>query len=407
MELSGIRYLDQLDVGERSVFVRVDFNVPLAEGAIADDSRIVAALPTIERLRAGGARIVLGSHLGRPKGVRDPSTSMLPVGARLAELLRTEVVVPEDCVGDGVRAVVRDLPPGGICLLENLRWYEAETAGDPVFASELADLADLYVNDAFGTAHRAHASTYTMVRHFAENQRAAGLLVQKELTYLGPLTGKPEAPFVGILGGSKVSDKIKVIDALLGRLDTLLIGGAMAYTFLRARGIPIGESRVENDKLELAEKLLRKAEGRGTRVLLPVDHVVAASIDADAGTTTEGEAIAAGLAGFDIGPKTVARYREVIENAATIFWNGPLGVFERAPFSAGTFAVANACADVEATVVIGGGDSAAAVAAAGRSGDVSHVSTGGGASLEFIEGATLPGIAALRSGHRFQVPGST
>jgi phosphoglycerate kinase len=406
MELSGIRSLDHLDPGERTVFVRVDFNVPLdPNGVITDDGRIQAALPTLRALREKGARLVLGSHLGRPKGQRDARSSMVPIGARLAELLRTEIVVPDDCVGDGVRAVIRDLPPGGICLLENLRWYEAETAGDPVFASELAALAEFYVSDAFGTAHRAHASTYTMVRHFDESHRAAGLLVEKELRFLGPLLEGPERPYVGILGGAKVSDKIKVIEALLGKLDVLLIGGAMANTFLRAQGVETGTSRVEEDRLELAASLLRSAEARRTRVVLPVDHRVALAIDAKEAQTTEQSAVPAGLAAFDIGPRTTQMYCDIVKDAATVFWNGPLGVFESDVFSAGTFAVANACADSDATVVVGGGDSAAAVVRAGLQNRIAHISTGGGASLEFIEGATLPGIAALRAGHRFEVPG--
>lgn len=401
MELSGIRSLSDLRVDGRTVFVRVDFNVPLKDGVIGDDARIVAALPTIKWLRDQGARLVLGSHLGRPKGERRDDLSMVPVAARLAELLDDEVLVPDDCVGDAVHKLARDLRPGGVVLLENLRFQPGEEKADPVFAAELAAPADVFVNDAFGTAHRAHASTYTMVRHFDEGHRAAGLLVKKELDHLGPLLRSPERPFVGILGGAKVSDKIGVIENLLGRLDTLLIGGAMAYTFLKARGVAVGDSLVEADRVELARDLLRSAESRRTKVLLPTDHVVAASIDAESGQVTDGEAIADGTAGFDIGPQTVERFCEAIGRASTIVWNGPSGVFEREPFRAGTMAIANAVADADAFSVVGGGDSAAALAASGRADDVSHVSTGGGASLEFLEGRDLPGIAALRAGHRF------
>ncbi len=401
MELSGIRSLSDLQVEGRTVFVRVDFNVPLDDGVIGDDARIVAALPTIRALRDRGARIMLGSHLGRPKGERRDDMSMVPVGIRLAELLDDEVIVPDDCVGDAVGKLARDLPRGGVMLLENLRFQPGEEKADPVFASELAAPADVYVNDAFGTAHRAHASTYTMVRHFDDAHRAAGLLVKKELDHLGPLLHDPEHPFVGILGGAKVSDKIGVIENLLGRIDTLLIGGAMAYTFLKARGVAVGSSLVEADRVELARDLLRSAESRRTKVLLPVDHVVAASIDAESGEVTDDESIPDGRAGFDIGPRTVALFGEAIARAATIVWNGPSGVFEREPFSAGTMAIANAVADADAFSVVGGGDSAAALARSGRADDVSHVSTGGGASLEFLEGRDLPGIAALRAGHRF------
>ncbi len=401
MELSGIRSLSDLQVEGRTVFVRVDFNVPLDDGVIGDDARIFAALPTIRALRDRGARIMLGSHLGRPKGERRDDMSMVPVGIRLAELLDDEVIVPDDCVGDAVGKLARDLPRGGVMLLENLRFQPGEEKADPVFASELAAPADVYVNDAFGTAHRAHASTYTMVRHFDDAHRAAGLLVKKELDHLGPLLHDPEHPFVGILGGAKVSDKIGVIENLLGRIDTLLIGGAMAYTFLKARGVAVGSSLVEADRVELARDLLRSAESRRTKVLLPVDHVVAASIDAESGEVTDDESIPDGRAGFDIGPRTVALFGEAIARAATIVWNGPSGVFEREPFSAGTMAIANAVADADAFSVVGGGDSAAALARSGRADDVSHVSTGGGASLEFLEGRDLPGIAALRAGHRF------
>ncbi|MCB9530558.1 MAG: phosphoglycerate kinase [Myxococcales bacterium] len=389
------------DVAGRTVFVRVDFNVPIVDGQITDDARIRAAVPTIQLLRERGAKVVLGSHLGRPKGGPDPKCSLIPCGGVLAELLQTEVVVPDDCVGDGVRKVVRDAPEGGVVLLENLRFYPAEEKADPVFAHELASLAQIYVNDAFGTAHRAHASTYTMVQFFPERQRFAGLLIDQELKHLGPLLHGAERPYVGIVGGAKVSDKLAILENLITRLDVLLVGGAMAYTFLAARGEPVGASLVEPDMFEAARALLRSAEVRKTIVVLPTDHVVAQRIDAEVGETTSGVAIGPGLAGFDVGPKTVAAFKRQIESARTVFWNGPLGVFERPAFSAGTFAIANALADCSATVVVGGGDSASALREAGRAGDVTHVSTGGGASLELLEGRELPGIAALRAGHKF------
>jgi phosphoglycerate kinase len=402
MELSGIRSVTDADLGGRTVFVRVDFNVPMKDGTITDDARIRAALPTIEHLRSQGARIVLASHLGRPKNGPDPAFSMLPVAARLAELLDAEVVAPDDCVGHAVERLARDLPEGGVMLLENVRFHEGEKKGDKVFASALAEVADAYVNDAFGAAHRADASTYTMVQFFPEDRRFAGLLIDRELRHLAPLLHNPERPYVGILGGAKVSDKLRVIENLIGRLDALLIGGAMAYTFLAARGVNVGKSLVEHDMFEAARQLMSSAETRKTRLVLPVDHVVAASIDADSGTITPGESIPDGLAGFDIGPGSIERFTREIRGAATVFWNGPVGVFERPPFETGTRAVAQALADVDAFVVVGGGDSASALARFELVDAVTHVSTGGGASLEFIEGRDLPGIAALRAGHRFK-----
>ena len=402
MELSGIKSVQDPEFDARTVFVRVDFNVPFDGDEISDDARIRAALPTIELLRGRGCRVVLASHLGRPKGERDPDLSMLRVGSRLAELLGTQVTVADDCVGDAVQRVIREQPEGGVVLLENLRFHRAEQKGDRVFASELAALADSYVNDAFGTAHRAHASTYTMVQFFAEANRAAGLLIDRELKHLGPLLHGAERPYIGIIGGAKVSDKLTVLDNLIGKLDVLLVGGAMAYTFLGAKGVPIGSSLVEPQMYDAARALLASAAARGTQIVLPTDHVVAATIDAPEGITTERAGVPDGLAGFDIGPKSIALFSRQIARARTVFWNGPVGVFEREPFNTGTFAIANALADSRAAVVVGGGDSASALRQSGRADDVAHISTGGGASLEFIEGAELPGVAALRSGHRFQ-----
>lgn len=402
MELSGISSVSDADVEGRSVFVRVDFNVPFSDGKIADDARIRAALPTIQLLREQGARVVLGSHLGRPKGEVNSELSMLQVAPRLAELLEAQVTVADDCVGDAIQRVIREQPAGGVVLLENLRFQQAERKADRVFASELAALADIYVNDAFGTAHRAHASTYTMVQFFPEAHRHAGLLIDKELKHLGPLLHGADRPYLAVIGGAKVSDKLTVLENLVGKIDVLLVGGAMAYTFLAAKGVATGTSLVEPEMLDAARALLASAPGRGTQIVLPTDHVVAPAINSPEGIVTEGVSIPQGVAGFDVGPKTVSLFSKHIKNAATVFWNGPLGVFEHEPFSKGTFAIAGALADSNASVVVGGGDSASALRESGRADDVAHISTGGGASLEFIEGAELPGIAALRAGHRFK-----
>ena len=401
MEISGIRSMEQVDVRGKTVFVRVDFNVPLDGQRVTDDTRIRAALPTLRALREAGARLVLGSHLGRPKGERNPAYSLEPAASALAALLETDVLLADDCIGDEVKRAIKTLPPAGVLMLENLRFYKAEEKNDPLFSQALAELADVYINDAFGTCHRAHASTYGMVRHFDETRRAAGTLVARELHFLGPMLSHPDRPFVGVLGGAKVSDKIGVLESLCRRLDVVLIGGAMAYTFLRAKGVDIGDSRYEPDHVETAARILDIAAGRKTSVLLPIDHIVARSIDATEGLATESAPIGAGYAGFDIGPRTAARYAEEIAKARMVFWNGPMGVFEREPFEAGTRAVANAMATSNAMTIVGGGDSAAAIALFGLAAQVSHVSTGGGASLELLEGKELPGIAALRAGHRF------
>lgn len=401
METTGIRYLEDLPVEGSTVFVRVDFNVPLEDGQIVDDARIRGALPTVRELQERGAKLVLASHLGRPNGVRVPELSMLPIAERLAELLDCEVIAPDDCVGDAVAKLTRDLEPGDILLLENLRYYKAEKKADPLFAKQLAGLANFYVNDAFGTAHRAHASTYEMVRHFGDDRKAAGRLIQKELKFLGPLVTQPRRPYVAILGGAKVSDKISVIENLIGKVDTLIIGGAMAYTFLAAQGFKIGNSLVEEDKIEFAAELLHKTRLRSTKILLPLDHGVAPSFESSERTDTDNRSVPDGMMALDIGPKTVAAFTDALKDAKTIVWNGPLGLFEREPFHRGTFAIAQALADSDAITVIGGGDSAAAVKAAGLVDKVSHVSTGGGASLEFLEGKDLPGIMALRAGHKF------
>ncbi len=389
-----VRTLDELDLDGKRVFIRVDFNVPVdRDGRVTDDQRIRAALPTIRHAVRARAKVVLASHLGRPKGKPNPAFSLEPAGERLSELLDREVLLADDCVGDGVRKMVQDLPAGGVLLLENLRFHPGEEANDPAFAMELASSADVWVMDAFGTAHRAHASTAGMAAHVPE--RAAGFLLKKELDYLGSALGDPKKPFVVILGGAKVSDKIKVIDALIARCQSLLIGGAMAYTFLSAGNSSVGASRVEKEAVETARRIIGRARERGVELLLPVDHVVAESIEGTDRRVTEGADVPGGMMGLDIGPRTVDLFRERVRGAGTVFWNGPLGLFENPAFATGTFAVAKALAESSCVSVVGGGDSAAAVEQAGLAGDITHVSTGGGASLELVEGRTLPGIAAL------------
>jgi phosphoglycerate kinase len=390
----AIRTIEQLPIEGKRTFIRVDFNVPLEGGRISDDNRVRAALPTIRHAVARGAKLVLASHLGRPKGQVVPAMRLEPVGARLAELLEVEVIAADDCVGDGVRKLAQDLRDGQVLLLENLRFHKGETANDEAFAEKLAGLAEVYVNDAFGTAHRSHASTVGMVRHF--EHKGVGYLIRKELKFLGDALREPKRPFVALLGGVKVSDKIGVISSLLHKADAILIGGAMAYTFLAARGEPVGASRVESDKLELARNLLDQAAERKVDLVLPVDHLVAEGPEATAGEPVSG-AVPDGRMGLDIGPDTVAAYAGRLSGARTVFWNGPMGVFENEAFAAGTFGVAKALAASKAISVVGGGDSAAAIRASGLADEVSHISTGGGASLEFVEGKQLPGIAALES----------
>ncbi|MDX2168857.1 MAG: phosphoglycerate kinase [Deltaproteobacteria bacterium] len=386
--------LDQLELTGKRVFVRVDFNVPLKGATVTDATRIDAALPTIRYAIEHGARVILASHLGRPKGKVDSAFSLAPVRAVLEAKLGQPVGLAPDCIGPAVEQQVAALGNGQVLLLENLRFHTAEEKNEPGFAAALARLADVYVNDAFGTAHRAHASTAGMVPLVAT--RAAGFLLQRECDFLGRILAAPERPLVAILGGAKVSDKIKVIESLLGRVDSLLIGGAMAYTFLRAQGLSTGTSLVEEAQIGLAGGLLTTAQARGVRLLLPVDHVVAPSADSASDAVTV-RTIPADKMGLDIGAETVAAFRAVIAEARTVFWNGPLGMFEVAPFDAGTMAVAAAVADSRAVSVIGGGDSVAAIMRSGRSNDITHISTGGGASLEFLEGVALPGLVALES----------
>lgn len=390
--------IKDLELGGKRVFIRVDFNVPIDKetGKVTDDSRIKAALPTIRHAIEQKAKVVLASHLGRPKGKKDPSLSLYPVAERLRDLLDQEVVFPDDCVGDGVRKNVQDLSEGGVILLENLRFHPEEKDNDSVFAQKLASLCDVYINDAFGTAHRAHASTAGIADHVSE--KAAGFLMEKELAYLGKLLEEPERPFIAILGGAKVSDKIGVIENLIKKVDRILICGAMAYTFLAALKRPTGNSKIEDDKLKTALKLLDKGKHYEVPLELPYDHVVAAKLEAGAETqVVDQDKIPDNMLALDIGPKTVEQYSKFISEAKTVFWNGPAGVFETPPFDKGTMEMARAVADSGAESVIGGGDSVAAVYKAGVADKISHISTGGGASLEFMEGKKLPGIAALES----------
>lgn len=389
------KLIGDLNLEGKKVFLRVDFNVPLDKetgSVITSDTRIRAAIPTIQLALDSGAALILASHLGRPKGQRVGTMSLKPVAARLSELLGRPVTMADDCVGTEVEALTSALKPGDVLLLENLRYHSEEEANDEAFSKQLASLADVYINDAFGTAHRAHASTAGIVAHMDE--AAAGLLLHKELTWLAKATASPEHPYVAIVGGAKISGKIDVVENFLRLADKVLIGGAMAYTFFKAQGKDVGSSLVEDEKLNLARETMANAGGK---LVLPVDHVIASEFSADAETKTVDvdQPVPEGWLGLDVGPKTVAAYQSEISGAKLIVWNGPMGVFELDPFANGTMSVAHAIADSSAVSIVGGGDSEKAIKMAGIGADISHISTGGGASLEFLSGLKLPGVEAL------------
>ncbi len=391
-----MKFLEEIEVKDKAVFLRVDFNVPLDENLnIRDDTRIKASLPTIKYLLQKGARLVVASHLGRPKGQFNPKMSLAPVAARLSQLLpETRIIMSPGVVGPEVDKLRSGLKAGELLLLENVRFYKQETDNDPEYSRALADDCLVFINDAFGSCHRAHASVVGIASFIPE--KAAGYLLKKEVDYLKKITDRPEKPFVAILGGAKIEDKIPVLESLVNKADALLIGGAMAYTFLKARGLKVGKSLVEEDKLEIARQIMNKAEQNRVKLLLPLDHVLAASLDSrEAAAVVDSYPLPEDLMGVDIGPKTVAEYRQQIKSARTIFWNGPLGVFEVEAFSRGTVEIAAAVAESGAMSVVGGGDSIAAIQKAGVADKISHISTGGGASLEFVAYGTLPGIEAL------------
>ena len=389
----GKKTIDDQNYCGKKVLVRCDFNVPLKDGVITNDKRIVAALPTIKYLIDHNARVILCSHLGRPKEGWEPEFSLAPVAVRLSELLGKEVKMAKDVIGEDAKRLAASLKDGDVMLIENVRYHKEEKKNDPAFAKELASLAELYVNDAFGAAHRAHASTAGVADYLPA---ACGYLIQKEINFMGGALNNPKRPLVAILGGAKVSDKIGVIENLIEKVDTLIVGGGMAYTFFKAKGFTVGDSICEDDKIELAKEMLAKAEAKGVKFLLPIDNMISTHFAEDAEhKVVDSDNIPDGWMGMDIGPKTIEKFCEAIKGAGTVIWNGPMGVFEFAPFAEGTLAIARAIAESGAISIVGGGDSVAAVTKLGFADKMSHISTGGGASLEFLEGKELPGVACL------------
>jgi 3-phosphoglycerate kinase len=393
--IGKIKSIKDIDIKGKRVLIRVDFNCPMnKDGSVADDNRIRAELPTIEYAVSQEAKVILMSHLGRPNGKKDNKYTLQGVGEKLAELLNKDVVFAHDCIGEGVWAILENMKPGSVSLLENLRFYPEEEANNKEFAQKLSKLCDVYINDAFGTAHRAHAST-AGIAEFVKD-KGVGLLMEKEVENLGAVLHNPQKPFCAILGGAKVSDKIDLVENFSKNTDVMIIGGAMAYTFLKAEGFDVGDSLVENDKIELAKKIISRFKTKGTKLLLPLDHVIASEIkEGVKWEVTKDENIPAGMKGMDIGPKTIELYKDALKDVKMVIWNGPMGVFEVKPFDNGTVEIAKILAETSAHTVIGGGDSASAVKKAGVKEKITHVSTGGGASMEFLEGKKLPGIAAL------------
>lgn len=396
LQKKSVKDLAASDVQDKKVFVRVDFNVPLKEdGTISDDSRIKAAMPTIEYLAANGAKVILASHLGRPKGQVVDTMRLTPVAKRLSEIIKKDVVKVDDCIGAEVEAQISEMKSGDVLLLENLRFYKEETKNDESFAKQLASLADIYVNDAFGAAHRAHASTEGVAKFLPSY---AGYLIEKEIEFLDNAVANPKRPFIAIIGGAKVSTKIGVLKNLMNKVDTLIIGGGMVYTFLKVQGYEIGKSLVEEECLDIAKELLEIEKTSSTKIFFPVDHIVAKEFNNDSAfQIIKGDSLPADSLGLDIGPETIEKIKGIISTAQTVVWNGPLGVFEMPNFAKGTFAIAEALAESKAVSIIGGGDSVAAIKKSGLSDKISHISTGGGASLEFLEGKELPGIAILQN----------
>ncbi len=389
-----IKTISDLSIAKKRVFIRVDFNVTLKNDRILDDTRIKAVLPTLKYALSQDAKIILASHLGRPEGTYNQKYSLLPVAEHLSQLLDQDVIFPENCIGDAVKKITHEMREGNIVLLENLRFHAEEEKNEPIFSQKLASLAEVYINDAFGTLHRTHASTVGMVSHFHE--KGIGFLVKKEVDYLAEVLEKPQRPLLAILGGAKVADKLGVVEYLLSKVDMLLIGGAMAYTFLKAAGKKVGKSRVEESKLHLAAKFIERAKLKGIPLILPIDHKIASEIGSEVpNAIVEGD-IPDDQMGLDIGPKTIESFSRKIAEAKTIIWNGPMGVYETPPFNEGTLAIAKAVANAKALTVIGGGDSASAAVQANVADKISHISTGGGATLACLEGKILPGLKALK-----------